>query len=387
VVRTRWALGLGIVASLSAAALALALLAPPRLDPVRARRVVEDAASFLFTAYAEAVTHAALLRDEIRAFTDGPSAAGLEACKAAWVRARPAYLRTEVARFSGGPIDRSPDGPETFINAWPLDESYVDSVEGSPAAGIINDPARFPAIDEATLRKANGAGGEANITTGWHAIEFLLWGQDLSPGPGGGARPFTDFVDGGTRPNAPRRRAYLRLCADLLVRDLEWVRDQWAPGQARNYRAEFLAMAPEEALSRLMTGLGTMAVGELRGERLSVPFTLKDKEEEHSCFSDTTHLDHLHDALGIRALWDAGLRDLGAQADRALAEEVSRSIDAAIEALRSPDLNPFDQAILGDDARPGRRAIQKALDALARFNESFTRLARAMGVAVTTRLP
>jgi putative iron-regulated protein len=379
--------GLAAAAILAAAAAWTAAGPPRRWDSALARPVILRYADHLHAAYADATDRAAALREEIRAFLRRPSPEGLESCKAAWVRARPAYLETEIARFSGGPIDRSPDGPETFINAWPVDESYIDSVDGRPFSGIINDPAGFPSIDEAALRRAHGAGGETHVTTGWHAIEFLLWGQDRSPGPGGGARPFTDFADRGTLPNAPRRRAYLELCADLLVRDLSWVRDQWAPARPGNYRETFLALAVEEALSRILTGVGTMAVGELRGERLAAPFTLKDKEEEHSCFSDTTHLDHLHNALGVRRVWEIGVGDLARRIDSRLAADVARALEDAIEALRSPDLEPFDQAILGDDDRPGRRAILRALGALDRFNRAFSRLADRLGLPVTTRLP
>ena len=77
------------------------------------------------------------------------------------------------------------DGPEGLINAWPLDEAYIDYVEGDPAAGVVNDPDTYPTIDAELLTSLNEQGGEANISTGWHAIEFLLWGQDLSTdGPG-----------------------------------------------------------------------------------------------------------------------------------------------------------------------------------------------------------
>ena len=61
--------------------------------------------------------------------------------------------------------------------------------------------AAFPEITAEALTAANEEGGETNISTGWHAIEFLLWGQDLSA-TGPGARPATDYT---TAPNAERR--------------------------------------------------------------------------------------------------------------------------------------------------------------------------------------
>ena len=49
------------------------------------------------------------------------------------------YSPTEVFRFYGGPIDDD-NGPEGLLNAWPLDEVFIDYVLGNPDAGIINDP-------------------------------------------------------------------------------------------------------------------------------------------------------------------------------------------------------------------------------------------------------
>ena len=126
-------------------------------------------------------------------FIDEPTPAHLEAAKRLWLRARDDYGLTEVFRFYDGPIDNPEDGPEGLINAWPLDEAYIDYVEGHPNAGIINKPGGFPVINAELLMSLNEQGGEENVSTGWHAIEPLLWGQDLNKDDPGD-RPIEDYT-------------------------------------------------------------------------------------------------------------------------------------------------------------------------------------------------
>ena len=149
---------------------------------------VEHYAAGVHAAYAASLASATELDEAIDAFVADPTDDTLAAAKDAWLAARDDYGLTEAFRFYGGPIDNEEDGPEGLINAWPLDEAYIDYVEGDPAAGIINDPDAYPTIDAELVTSLNEQGGEANISTGWHAIEFLLWGQDLSA-DGPGARP------------------------------------------------------------------------------------------------------------------------------------------------------------------------------------------------------
>ncbi len=83
--------------------------------------------------------------------------------------------------------------------------------------------------------KLQEAGGvEANVATGYHAIEFLLWGQDLNgTGPGAGNRPASDYdLKNCTHGHCDRRAQYLSAATDLLVDDLAWMAAQWAPGGA-----------------------------------------------------------------------------------------------------------------------------------------------------------
>ena len=191
--------------------------------PARAD-VAEGYADLVYSSYDVSLISANNMRDAIASFIAAPSDATLEAARQAWLDARDDYGPTEAFRFYDGPIDNPTDGPEGRINAWPMDEAYIDYVDGNPEAGIINDVAGYPEITTDVLVEANENGGETNISTGWHAIEFLLWGQDLSA-DGAGNRPVSDYT---AAPNADRRAAYLTLATDLLIEDLTSVRDQWA---------------------------------------------------------------------------------------------------------------------------------------------------------------
>jgi len=215
----------------------------------------------------------------------------LAAARAAWVAARPAYLETEAYRFYDGPIEAI----EGDINSWPMNEAYIDYVEGNPKAGIINNGTET--ITGAGLAAINQKSDEADVTTGWHAIEFLLWGQDLST-TGPGNRPSTDYIAG--EGNNDRRRAYLKAVTEKLVGDLQSLEQQWAPSVAGNYREVFEKLDQREALGRMVNGMAILAGFEFMSERLGVALDSGDKEDEHSCFSDTTKQDFVHDLAGIK---------------------------------------------------------------------------------------
>ncbi len=195
--------------TLATAILGLALTANAQAQsPATYASVATNYAALVHANYSDTLAGAQEMQAAIAAFVAAPSADGLAAARKAWLSARESYGQTEAFRFYGGPIDDD-KGPEGQINAWPLDEAYVDYVQGKPKAGLVND-AKFK-ITKANLVKFNERGGEENISSGWHAVEFLLWGQDLSE-TGPGNRSFEDYVDGKT-PNADRRRQFLTVAA------------------------------------------------------------------------------------------------------------------------------------------------------------------------------
>lgn len=374
---------------LAAATLTLALLAGAQAQSKASPATVATSyATLVHANYEDTLAAAKAMQQALRQFTAAPSQAGLDAARQAWLAAREFYGQTEAFRFYGGPIDDD-KGPEGRLNAWPMDESYVDSVVGNPGAGLVNN--RKQPITQRGLAALNEKGGEENIATGWHAIEFMLWGQDLSE-TGPGNRNFQDFVDG-KAPNADRRRQYLNVVTELLIDDLAFLVRAWAPGVANNYRARFVK-GGNESLRKMFVGLGSLSRGELAGERLEVALSSQDQEDEHSCFSDNTHRDAVTNAQGIENVWlgryvradgstlqGPSLRDLVAAQDAALADKTTQQMRQSVQSAEAIPA-PFDRAIL--PGNPGRAKIEATIQSLTAQSEQIVAAAAAVGIRKLT---
>ncbi len=322
------------------------------------KALLNNYASIVLAAYEDSYSAAEKLKTDIYQFVDNPTEQGFQTCKQSWLAARIPYGQTEAFRFYGGPIDDA-DGPEGLINAWPMDENFIDYVEGNPAAGLINNPAQYPEITQQVLADLNESISEESIFTGYHAIEFLLWGQDLTAS-GPGARPYTDYLTtGGSAANQARRGQYLKVVADLLVDNLGTVLNEWKTGGA--YRTQILeGNDTKVALVYLFTSLGELSKGELAGERMFVAVDTKDQENEHSCFSDNTVNDILMNFKGLQNVYTGkyvrtdgsvilgtSISSMATSVDPAKAAAVDAALtDAAAKLALIP--TPFDQTIINN---------------------------------------
>jgi len=339
--------GLAVLPMFSGLALGLAACSEPAI-PDNAALAGKQYASIVAASYEDSVAGATVLATALGQLVNQPSVATLTAARKAWLDSREVYLQTEAYRFYDGPIEEV----EGQVNAWPMDENYVDYVESNATAGVVNDPAKpLAAMDIVGL---NGGGGDENVATGFHPIEFLLWGQDLSD-TGPGARPHTDYVVGGTAANQDRRGTYLLAIGNQLLDDLTAVSSAWATGAA--YRTELEAAEPGEQLRRILTGLIVLSGFETGGERLQAALDSGDQEDEHSCFSDNTHRDMVQDVRGVQNVYlgsytrpngskvsGVSIYDVVAARDQALADVLRSQIAtslAAAEALQPP----FDREI------------------------------------------
>ena len=377
--------------------------------------VISHYADIAEAKYADSLATAKVLDAAIKAFLASPSDETLKAAKSAWRAARVPYQQTEVYRFGNAIVDDW----EGRVNSWPLDEGLIDYVDADYyglesdentlfTANVIanakimingaevNASTITPELISGTLQEAGGI--EANVASGYHAIEFLLWGQDLNGnGPGAGNRPATDFsLENCTGGNCDRRRDYLAAASDLLVADLEEMAANWQAGGAARKALEEKGISG--GLSTILTGMGSLSYGELAGERMKLGLLLGDPEEEHDCFSDNTHNSHLNDAVGIRnaylgtyirpdgtVLSGPSISELVAARDPAIDGELKADLDATIAAMeamakRAETTEAYDQMIAtGNDE--GNAVVQAAIDGLIKQTKSIERVTAALELA------
>ena len=358
---------------LKAALATTALVAAPSLAlAVEKAEVLDTYADIAAAAYGDSLSTAKTLQAAVDELIANPSAEALQAAKAAWLEARVPYQQTEAYRFGNAIVDDW----EGKVNAWPLDEGLIDYVDASyggatdeneyAVLNVIANPtftlsgeevdaaAITPELLESTLHEADAV--EANVATGYHAIEFLLWGQDLhGTDKGAGERSWTDYASGDdcTNGHCDRRGEYLKAATDLLVSDLEWMAGQWAEGG----EARETLMADEDAgIVAMLTGMGSLSYGEQAGERMKLGVLLNDPEEEHDCFSDNTHNSHYYDGLGIRNVYFGSYTGVdGTVTEGPSLSDLVAEADADVDATLKADISDtmFKLATLKSAAEAG----------------------------------
>lgn len=352
-------------------------------DPTAA--AVEQYAVLMHANASDVVDKLQALQSAVGAFVAHPSADGLAATQQAWLDARPSYGQLEVGRFYNGPVDVVNGG----ANEWPIDENFIDYTAGNPQGGIINDVAGYPELSPQVLAKSDEVGGIENLSTGFHAIEFLLWGQRLDQTEGPGERPYTDYVDGGTASNQSRRSAYLRAATDLLLSDLTGVMVDFDPEQPGSYAADLVAGSARDGLAKMVRGLTSMAVSELFYERMTDPFLTQNRKDEESCFSESTQIDLVANMQGVENVYlgrygdvmGASISDLIRAQDPALDRTLKKQLStthAAIDAIPPP----FDHAVIAPEGSPPHQAVKDALDTFVPMIESLRKMSNILGVKV-----
>lgn len=394
--------------TLAALCLAPALMVGTSVMAMEVKDVLKTYSDIAHAGYEDSVMTAKALDAALEKLVAEPTDENLAAAKTAWLAARVPYQQTEVYRF-GNPIV---DDFEGKVNAWPLDEGLIDYTDVNYYGTESDENALFTAnviankevtiagkkvdaskIDAALLaEKLHEADeNEANVATGYHAIEFLLWGQDVNgTGKGAGTRPASDFDSKNcTGGNCDRRAEYLLAASKLMISDLEGITAAWAEGGAA--RKEVMDAGDTEGLKRMLTGMGSLSYGELAGERMKLGLLLNDPEEEHDCFSDNTHNSHFYDVKGIINVYNgsykrvdgsmvqgASLKELVSKKDAKLAAEMEGKLAASDKAFsamveRAEKVEAYDQMI-GEGNKEGNAVVQTAIDSLVDQTRSIERV-------------
>ena len=408
-----------------------------KVEVAKQASILEAYANIALDNYTNALKDAKNLKVVIDKFAKTPTQENFDAAKKAWLDSRESYGSTEIFRLSNGPIDAEEGwiadaygSLEGQINAWPLDENMIDytvDAEGKLTSGnIIDTVGKFnPGGEDSkevdvtkitvdALTDLNENGGEANVSTGYHAIEFLLWGQDqdyanfmddnVTKGPmTAGQRPLTDFT---TDKNSQRRLAYLKASSEKLVKDLETVASAWkkeVKGNQGLYQAALLGklkgkdkdknIDQKEALKQIIAGMGVFIKSELANERIAVAVLTPSEEDEHSCFSDNTHRDLVKNYEGFKNVLTATYngkkygKSLFDAVDKETKEIIEKLMSSIEEKIESVDRIAKTEAHFDYQIRPDHeqsKVLIKLKNELRKLGDEMVNVASANGISLST---
>ena len=408
-----------------------------KTEQVAVKSILESYSNIALDNYTNALNDAKALKVAIDNFAKSATKENLEKAKKAWLVSRESYGQTEIFRLSNGPVDAEEGwvseaygALEGQINAWPLDENMIDytiDAEGKKTAGnIIDTIGKFnPGGEESkevdvtkitvdAISELNENGGEANVATGYHAIEFLLWGQDqdysnfLKDGITKGAlkageRPLSDFT---SDKNAQRRLAYLSVAAEKLISDLEVIKSAWeknVDGNKGLYQAALNGtlngenasknIDSNDALKQIISGMGVFVKSELANERIAVAVLTPSEEDEHSCFSDNTHRDIATNYQGFKNILTASyngkkygksLLDSTDKETKERIEKLMASIEGKIKSVNDVAMKKehFDYQIKPESEQS--KVIVKLKNELRKLGDEMITVAKANNIKLST---
>ena len=344
--------------------------------------LAESYANLVHHYYNEVALKTLSLDKAIILFLENPNEATLKVAKTNWIAARKVYGITEAFRFYGGPIDGineyGEEGPEGLINAWPLNEAYIDYVNGNPDSGIINNLSYT--VDGKSIIASNMSEDDADVSTGWHAIEFLLWGQDSSLETTG-TRKAQDYLPGD--PFKERRRTYLKEVSSLLLEHINWLNAQWSnTGQGR-----IAFLENTDPGGAILTGIATLAGFELSSERIATALDSGDPEDEHSCFSDQTHQDIRANFNGIKNVYlgiglnstkfNPSISDFVKEKNIDLDKNIIKLFEKTSTSINNITV-PFDKMLSEPKNGIGRQAAEETVNSLLVLAENFKKAGKKL---------
>ena len=331
-----------------------------------------------YTRLSQASQSAQVMDNKLASFMYHPNPMSQEEITQSWRQAYDDFLYTLI--FAYLPIQDPPDWHTQRIaysdlliqlDSWPIEGGYIDYIPGYPFSGIVNDLALN--IDEKSIRSQHGFTDPTNASLGYHAIEFMLWGQegarsahDFFPQENTAPVPVNDTDESShgydeqglyvnktiarTPQNHNRRRQYTKLLSVILQKDLHRIQRRWEP--SNGYYSQLLLQSRAENTLQASLVAGQRFISE---ELLQKRFHLISSE-----FSDSSQQDILALLTGLESWYlpkeqdqqEASLGFLMQQADSKIAESFIQSLASSKNCIKKmtsklEDINQCKQATIG----------------------------------------
>ncbi|WP_323846624.1 imelysin family protein [Microbulbifer magnicolonia] len=189
------------------------------------------------------------LERAVATLLDQPSEDHLEAAKLAWLDAHREFTGAlPYIELAFAPAELRNQGRQLLLalDSWPVQPGYLDTVPGYSDSGIVNDTTIELTL--ANLRKQHRLTAHEEASTGFHAMEIMLWG----PTSERTAEQFSQ-VSEGEKPEAlaaNRRRELTRLIGRGMAEDVDGLVRRW-PTAANDLSRHFLALSPAARLQQI----------------------------------------------------------------------------------------------------------------------------------------
>jgi putative iron-regulated protein len=278
-----------------------------------------------YTYLSDASQSVQTLDSQLASFMYHPNPMSQAEIQQSWRLAYNSFLRSLI--FSYLPIQDPPDWQSQRIgyshllaqlDSWPIEGGYIDYIQGYPFSGIVNDLTLD--IDEDSIRSQHGFTDPSNASLGYHALEFMLWGNDgkrsardffpqenTAPIPINDDVVTTQFLDDSSKEslegsahgniliqteapeiklqNHNRRRQYTQLLIELLQKDLHRIQRRWEPSSG--YYAQLLQQSDSK---KTLRSAFIAAQGLISKEILHKRFQLISSEFSQTSIDDISAL-------------------------------------------------------------------------------------------------
>lgn len=207
----------------------------------------------------DSITESNSLRIAIQSFLQSPTEDNLATAREQWLISHKTYAQLEMF-ISLGHSNPGLFGnllPTNFsIDAQPTSPGYLDYFDAYTNSGIVNDIA--VRLTAQTLRKQHGFSDPSEVSLGFHAIEYLLWGES-------GKRLATDYIAvqelNDSQKSAElriidlpnnRRRVLLNLLSVILTDDISKLKHQ-LENPTDTIRQNYAALTPQSRMQLLQS--------------------------------------------------------------------------------------------------------------------------------------
>ena len=235
-------------------------------------------------------SNAEQLQTSVQLFLSAPNKKTLEEARLHWISTHNSYIGSKLFRalnIKHPELDHSQIDPVKHSLAIRIDQSpllpgYLDAVEGYPQSGYVFSP--LP-IDAVTLNNEHQFSDTLYVTLGFHAVEFLLWGEGNEQ-----TRTSSDYavpIDNKENPESAqaRRSQLLSLTTKLLTEDLQMQCQEWLTTEGY-YPSQLSAKSEKEQNEYIV------ATMEQRLSDIQINSTqIKNAVEPHSAFAHSDEQD------------------------------------------------------------------------------------------------